>query len=70
VSERFKRPARNAWLRLLAKGATLEDATREALGVEFAKLDEDWRASIVLPEPEKPEPAKAEPEKASGGTGA
>jgi hypothetical protein len=70
VSERFKRPARNAWLRLLAKGAKLEDATREALGVEFAKLDEDWRASIVLPEPEKPEPAKAEPEKASGGTGA
>lgn len=63
LSERFKRPARNKWLNLLADGAKLEDATREALGVEFAQLDQDWRASIVLPQPEKNEPEKSEPEK-------
>ncbi|MCB9845829.1 MAG: hypothetical protein H6811_07600 [Phycisphaeraceae bacterium] len=46
VSDRFLRAGRNAWLRALAGGATLDEATRSALGMSFADLDAAWRASL------------------------
>lgn len=46
VSDRFGRSGRNAWLRSMMQGASLEDATAEAFGVPFSELDADWRESI------------------------
>jgi len=46
ISERFGRGARNEWMREMANGATLDDATVKALGVPFDTLDQDWRRSI------------------------
>lgn len=46
VSERFGRSARNAWIRRLASGDPLDEASREALGVSFADLDREWRESL------------------------
>ncbi|QOJ00077.1 MAG: hypothetical protein HRU70_06075 [Phycisphaeraceae bacterium] len=60
ISERFGRTARNAWLRSMAIGATLDRATREALGVSFDELDALWRAALLADEDEpQPEPAPA-----------
>ncbi len=50
VSERFGRSARNAWVRRLASGDSLDEATLEALGVSFADLDRQWRASLSADE--------------------
>lgn len=36
--------ARNAWIRALADGQTLDDACRNALGLSFGELDAAWRA--------------------------
>lgn len=36
--------ARNAWIRALADGQTLDDACRNALGLAFGELDAAWRA--------------------------
>lgn len=47
VSDRFGRTARNAWLRGMMSGETLEDATTAAFGVTFTELDADWRRSIT-----------------------
>jgi len=47
ISSRFGRSDRNAWLRAMAQGRSLEAATREALGLDFETLDGDWRASLV-----------------------
>ncbi|MDX2131625.1 MAG: hypothetical protein SFY69_06210 [Planctomycetota bacterium] len=47
--------ARNAWFRAMSGGKSLDEATREALGVSFEALDKEWRDS--LPAPEKPEDA-------------
>ncbi|MEL6798083.1 MAG: hypothetical protein AAFO89_14845, partial [Planctomycetota bacterium] len=47
VSDRFGRSSRNAWLRAMMEGLTLEDATAEAFGVPFSELDADWRDSIT-----------------------
>lgn len=38
--------ALRGWLRAMAGGKTLDEATREALGVEFGALDAAWRGSI------------------------
>lgn len=46
VSERFGREGRNTWLRALARGLTLDEASREALGIPFGELDADWRGSL------------------------
>lgn len=46
VSERFGRTARNAWVRLLVRGASTEDAAAEAFGIGFEDLDRQWRASL------------------------
>lgn len=46
VSGRFGREGRNRWLREMAQGATLDDATAKVLGLSFAELDRDWHASL------------------------
>ncbi|MBK7404365.1 MAG: hypothetical protein IPJ41_06940 [Phycisphaerales bacterium] len=50
LSERFGRAARNTWLRALADGQGLDEATRTAFGDSFEDLDHAWRASLQ-PEP-------------------
>lgn len=47
ISERFGREGRNRWLRAMAQGATLDDATTKELGLSFAKLDKEWRESLM-----------------------
>lgn len=65
ISDRFGRPGRNAWLRAMARGRSLDEATREALGLPFAQLDADWRRSLddlLAPDrPDAPEPAATPP---------
>ncbi|HZW10533.1 MAG TPA: hypothetical protein VFF69_11580 [Phycisphaerales bacterium] len=46
VSERFGRARRNHWIRLLAQGSPLDEASREAFALSFAELDALWRASL------------------------
>ncbi len=50
ITQRWGRPGRNAWLRALAQGKTLDEATRAALSMPFDQLDREWRASLVAPE--------------------
>lgn len=52
ISDRFGRTARNGWMRAMAQGATLEEATQKALGLSFEDLDKQWRESIA-PKPEE-----------------
>jgi hypothetical protein len=47
ISERWGRRTRNTWLREMTAGKSLDEATRAALGVSFAELDEAWRASLL-----------------------
>lgn len=47
ISERFGRTGRNQWLRAMAQGKSLEDATLEVFKVPFAEVDKDWRASLT-----------------------
>jgi len=47
VSDRFGRSARNAWIRELTRGRSLDDASRAALGLGFDDLDAQWRASLA-----------------------
>lgn len=61
ISERFGRTARNGWLRELTRGATLEEASAAALGVSFAQIDKDWRATLTEEPAPKPEEAPGPP---------
>ncbi len=54
-TERFGADKRNLWLRAMATGKTLDEATTEATGNGFAQLDREWRAALA-------ELAKAEKE--------
>ena len=47
VSDRYGRAGRNAWLAAMARGATLDEATEQALGISFEELDADWRATLT-----------------------
>lgn len=47
ISDRFGREKRNDWLRAMANGASLDDATRKALGLAFTQLDHDWRQTLA-----------------------
>jgi hypothetical protein len=52
ISIRFGRAGRNRWLRAMAQGVSLEDATAHELGLSFADLDRDWRESLrATPKP-------------------
>ncbi len=57
ITKTFGRTKRNDWMRAMATGASLDDATRRVLGLSFDELDADWRASI-----DEPAAAKAAPE--------
>ena len=46
VSERFGRSARNAWVRALASGVPLDEATKSSFGVGFEDLNAQWRESL------------------------
>jgi len=50
ISERFGRDGRNRWLRAMARGLSLDEATREALGMPFADLDRQWREHLSTPD--------------------
>lgn len=43
ISETHGKEARNAWIKAIAGGQSVEDATQEHLGVSFADLDAAWR---------------------------
>jgi hypothetical protein len=58
ITERFGRPRCNQWMRAMATGSAMDQATRDVLGISFAELDEQWRESLV--EETKPEEKKAE----------
>ena len=58
VSTQFGRPGRNAWLRELSKGTSLDDATKKTLGISFAELDRRWRESVAPTDDEKKEGPK------------
>lgn len=60
ISERFGRKSRNTWLRSLAQGAALDPATQAALGLSFADLANQWRASLPPEEPEEDAPSSSE----------
>jgi hypothetical protein len=37
----------------MSNGKTLDQATREVLGLSFEDLDKDWRATLPAPEPQE-----------------
>lgn len=60
ISQRWGREGRNAWLRDMAAGQSLDEATRARLGRPFEQLNREWRTNLG----EKPAPpAKNEPAK-------
>ncbi len=61
ISERFGRTARNTWLRALAQGESLDQASRGSFGIGFDQLDHDWRATLPAQESEKGPPAESKP---------
>jgi hypothetical protein len=46
VSDRFGREGRLKWMRAMADGKTLDQATLETLGIGFEQLDREWRATL------------------------
>jgi hypothetical protein len=56
IGGRWDRTTRNNWIRAMARGETLDQATRSVLGLGFEDLDRDWRAWLL----ESPDPAPAE----------
>lgn len=60
ISDTFGRQKRNQWLRLMAQGKQIDEATRDAMGRSFAKLDEEWQDT--LPKPATPPPTQPERE--------
>jgi uncharacterized protein YjaZ len=55
ISERWGRDGRNRWLTAMAQGKTIDEATREVMGMPFSQLDEEWRATLPKPEPKTEE---------------
>jgi hypothetical protein len=46
ISDRFGRAARNQWLREMAQGRSVDEASVAALGLSFADLDAQWRRGL------------------------
>ena len=44
LTETYGEDARNVWLRAIAEGASMDEATRAQFGVDFTTLDANWRA--------------------------
>lgn len=55
ISDTFGRERRVKWLKAMAMGATIDDATKSELGLSFDELNTKWRAT--LPEKDPPKPA-------------
>lgn len=55
ISDTWHRKGRNAWLRALAQGKTLDEATTEALGLSWSDLAKQWRASLPPADPKEPD---------------
>lgn len=47
ITQRHGEAARTRWLSLLAQGHTLDEASRDALGIPFEMLDSQWRDSLL-----------------------
>ncbi|MBL4592136.1 MAG: hypothetical protein JKY96_09280 [Phycisphaerales bacterium] len=47
ITEFYGADKRNAWLGEMGKGETLDQATRNALGISFGSLDNQWRAMLA-----------------------
>ncbi len=47
LSDRFGRTKRTEWLRQMANGKTIDEASQAAFGVSWEQVDKDWRASIT-----------------------
>lgn len=56
IGQRWDRTTRNNWIRAMARGQTLDQATRSVLGLGFEDLDRDWRVWLL----ETAEPATTE----------
>lgn len=63
LSERFGRTKRTEWLRQMANGKSIDDASTGAFGVSWDQIDKDWRASLAEAN-EKEAAQKAAEEKA------
>lgn len=63
ISARFGRRGRIDWLRALAQGLPIEQASEQALGVRFDEIDRDWRDRLPKPEPDDEVEREAESEK-------
>ncbi len=46
ISRRWGRAGRNAWLRRMGAGESLDEATRAEFGMPFADLDAQWRETL------------------------
>lgn len=57
ISDRWGRAGRNAWLRAMTNGKTLDEATRGALGLPFKDLDNQWRDALRAPPGAPAQPA-------------
>jgi hypothetical protein len=46
ITGRFGKDERNTWMIEMARGASLDEATRKVFGMPFDQLDAEWRVSI------------------------
>lgn len=51
IEETFGNDKRVEWLTLMSNGATIDEASTRSFGVDFAGLDQKWRASLPAEEP-------------------
>jgi hypothetical protein len=61
ITARFGKEARNAWMIEMARGATLDGATRQVFEMGFAELDALWRESLAVNAP-KPDAIGCRPQ--------
>jgi len=64
ISGEFGRDERNAWMREMAGGQSIDEATRKVMGMSFEELDSRWRESLkqaAAAEASKEPPAKEDP---------
>ncbi len=59
ISQRWGREGRNKWLRAMAAGSELDEATRSCLGLPFAQLDREWRDELAKSNPKPADPPAA-----------
>ena len=65
IDEQYGRTKRVGWLRAMSNGATMDEASREALGLPWDELNNAWRAALPAAEVE-PKPDAGE-QKEEGG---